>query len=96
VFPFITPPVWRSHISIALDGLATTAPQGLILCSFSLVRTSATAHALDLCALVVVWYEATPVCVLYFVKVFVTSQTMESRWWCEVLEERRESGEGMW
>jgi hypothetical protein len=88
MFPFITPPIWRSLVSVTLYATPTASPQGLIECTLAFG-----VDALDFGALVVVGNNAASVGVLNFKEPFVTPDAVKTRRRNELGKERGQVGD---
>jgi hypothetical protein len=75
VSPFIAPPIWWTHVTVAFNGSSTTTPQRLIRCTFSLTC----GNPFNFSAIIIVRDAATSIIVLYLKVIFMTPDTVEQR-----------------
>jgi len=90
MFPFITPPIWRSLVSIALYSTPTASPQRLIECTLAFGIDT-----LDFGALIVVRNETASVAVLDFKEPFMTPDTVKTRGRNKLGKERGQEGDDL-
>ena len=95
VFAFVAPAVWRTLVSIPFNGPLTALPQSLILGPIlpttPPLRTPS--NAFNYRAFVVVRDSTTPIAVLDFDILLVTSHAMELWRWVQIHKEIRDGRE---
>ena len=95
VFAFVAPAVWRTLITVPLNGPLTTLPQSLILRSIlpSAPPSRTPPNALDKRAFVVMRNGTTPIVILDFDILLVASHAMKPWRWMQIHKEIRDSRE---
>jgi hypothetical protein len=88
----IAPSVWWAEVTIAINGLATTAIMRLV---FAAIASAAT-DPLDIGAVIVMCHTARSVVIIDFCVVGVATNAVEEWWWLEGREKGGQSHEGVW